>query len=543
MSEVIYPLLSLIVVAAEDEDGSLSGGNSFGVGSFVLILTIVALLLWMGYLVLNSRRSRSAAGEPSPLNQTPYMSDDELENDRTTRVLRAAVFAAVAMAIILPWYAFNESNRAAEAAEALEHLDIEEGERWFLTFECHTCHGEDLGGGTTSFVEPRSGVTTEWIVPSLNDVLFRYDKSEVRFVIEFGRSGTPMPANGLDGGGSMSLQEVDQVIAYITSEQIPQAEVVAKVDRTVDLALLRVESGAAAAQIRINRQQARIDNVTAASDVLAVVGDFENEMLDLLGGAGTCTSDSAAMALTSCDDPGLDTDRDGLTDAAEPRLTEIAALSHDNLTELAFNADGTANNLQQDIYDVSYDPLDAFTNTADAGHPVPDLETAELMLQALEGDLLLLGITAQKEADFLEPLVQGLAFLEESAELMLWSVDFEEVQTQMSDTAGVQVSLPEAERAVGLFNGYCARCHTGGFSAGSTFEVGPGRGAWAPAINDHRTLVQFDVVEDHLKFIVTGTDIAAPYGVNGIGTGRMPGFGTSLSADDIRLIALYERTL
>ncbi len=55
--------------------------------------------------------------------------------------------------------------------------------------------------------------------------------------------------------------------------------------------------------------------------------------------------------------------------------------------------------------------------------------------------------------------------------------------------------------------------------------------------------MQFDVVEDHVKFIVTGTDIAAPYGVNGIGTGRMPGFGTSLSADDIRLIALYERTL
>jgi len=541
--EVIYPLLSLIAAAAADDEVAASGGGSFGIGSFVLILTIVALLLWMGYLVLNSRRSRSAAGEPSPLNQTPYISDDELENDRTTRVLRAAVFAAVAMAIILPWYAFNEPNRGAEAAEALEQLDIEEGERWFLNFECHTCHGEGLGGGATTFFEPRSGVMTEWIVPSLNDVLYRYDESEVRFVIEFGRSGTPMPANGLDGGGSMTLQEVDQVIAYIASEQIPQAEVVAKADRNVALALLRIESGAAVTQMRINRQLARIDNVTAASDVLEAVGGFENEMLDLLGGAGTCTSDSAAMALTTCDEPGLDTDRDGLTDAAEPRLTEIAALSHDNLTELAFNGDGTANNIQQGIYDVSYDPANAFTNTDDAGHPVPDLETAELMLEALRGDLLLVGITAQNEADFLEPLREGLAFLEDSAEMELWSVDFDEVRAQMSDVSGLSVSLPEAERAVGLYNGYCARCHTGGFSAGSTFEVGPGRGAWAPAINDHRTLVQFDVIEDHVKFIVTGTDIAAPYGVNGIGTGRMPGWGPSLTEDDIRLIALYERTL
>jgi len=538
----LYPFLSLIAAMADDEEAA-SGGGSFGIGSFVLILVIVALLLWMGYLVLNSRRSRSAAGEPSPLNQTPYMSDDELENDRTTRVLRAAVFAAVLLAIILPWYAFNEPDRTAEATEELEHLYIEEGERWFRNFECHTCHGEDLGGATASFVEPRSGVVTEWIVPSLNDVLYRYDESEVRFVIEFGRSGTPMPANGLEGGGSMTLQEVDQVIAYIASEQIPQAEVVAKADRNVALALPRIENGAAATQIRINRQKARIDNVTDAKDVLAAVGGVDDEVLDLLGGAGTCTEESAAMALTTCDDPGLDTDRDGLTDAAEPRLTEIAAAAHENLTELAFNADGTANNIQQGAYDVWFDPVNAFTNGDDAGHPVPDLETAELMLAALQGDLLLVEITAQNEEEFLIPLLEGLADLEESARLMRWSVDFDEVRTEMSDVAGQSVSAEEAERAVGLFNGYCARCHTGGFSAGSSFEVGPGRGAWAPAINDGRALVQFPDGDDHIKFIITGTENAAPYGVNGIGTGRMPGFGTSLSEADIELIALYERTL
>ena len=536
-------LFSLIAAAAEDEE-VVSTGGSFGIGSFVLILTIVVLLLWMGYLVLNSRRSRNASVEPSPINQTPYISDDELENDRTTRVLRAAVFAAILMAIILPWYAFNESNRGAEATEALEHLDIEEGEKWFTNFECYTCHGEDLGGGTTEFFEPRSDVLTEWIVPSLNDVLYRYDEDEIRFVIEFGRSGTPMPANGLEGGGSMSLQEVDQVIAYIRSEQIPQAEVVAKADRNVGLALLRIEIGEQTTQIRINRQQARIDNVNAAPELLEATGSLEDELLDMFGGAGTCTTESAALALTSCDEPGLDTDRDGLTDDVERRLTEIAVIAHDTLTDLSFNnADGTANMIQQDIYDVWYDAANAFTNADDAGHPVPDLETAELMLEALKGDLLLIGITADKQDDFLAPLLEGLQFLEERARLMLWSVDFDEVQAEMSEVAGESVPLEEAERAVGLFNGYCARCHTGGLSAGSSFEVGPGRGAWAPAINDSRALVQFPVVEDHREFIVTGTENAAPYGVNGIGTGRMPGFGASLTQDDIDLIALYERTL
>lgn len=535
-------LLTLIAAAAEEEEVAGSGGG-FGIGSLALILAIGVLLLWMGYLVVNSRRSRDAAAEPLPPNQTPYMSDDELENVRTTRVLLASVVAAALLAIILPWYAFNESDRAAEAAVELEHLDIEEGLRWFVQFECVACHGEDLGGGTTEFIEPRSGVATSWLVPSLNDILFRYDESEVRFVIEFGRSGTPMPANGLEGGGSLTLQEVDQLLAYIASKQIPQAEVVAKADRSVELALGRIESGEEATQIRINQQQARIDSVTGAKAVLAVAGGLNEEVLDLLGGAGTCTETSAEIALTTCDQPGADTDRDGLTDAAEPRLTEIAAIAYENLTDLAFNSDGTANALRQEIYDVSYDPTNAFTNSDDAGRPVPDLETAELMVAALRADLLLVEITAESEQDFLEPLISGMEFLVESADLMLWSVDFDEVSEAMSAVAGLSVAAEEAERAVGLFNGYCARCHTGGFSAGSTFEVGPGRGAWGPAINDARTPVQFPNVEEHIKFIVTGTDNAAPYGVNGIGTGRMPSFGASLTEEDIKLIALYERTL
>ena len=129
------PLLSLIVAAAEEEEIAGPGGG-FGIGSLALILAIIALLLWTGYLVVNSRRSRDATAERLPPNQTPYMSDDELENVRTTKVLGASVVAAALLAIILPWYAFNESDRAAEATVELEHLDIEEGEKWFVQFEC-----------------------------------------------------------------------------------------------------------------------------------------------------------------------------------------------------------------------------------------------------------------------------------------------------------------------------------------------------------------------------------------------------------------------
>ena len=60
-----------------------------------------------------------------------------------------ALFGSALLAIALPWYAFNEPDRQAEAAEAIVELDVEEGEHWFSTdgFGCADCHGAAAGGG------------------------------------------------------------------------------------------------------------------------------------------------------------------------------------------------------------------------------------------------------------------------------------------------------------------------------------------------------------------------------------------------------------
>ena len=102
----------------------------------------------------------------------------------------------------------------------------------------------------------------------------------------------------------------------------------------------------------------------------------------------------------------------------------------------------------------------------------------------------------------------------------------------------------EAERAVGLFNAYCARCHTAGYSAGVEFEQTPGSGAWAPALTNGRTVVQFPDEADHIQFIISGAEASAEYGINGLsGVGGMPGFGALLSQEDIELIVAYERSM
>ncbi len=532
------PAFDLIVIAAAEEAETASTGSSFGVGAIVLVVVVASLLAWMTYLVLNSRRSRSTVEETPPPNQSPYMSDAELENVRTTRVLRAAVFAAATLALVIPAYAFYESNRQAEAAEDIAALAIEEGERWYNFFECSSCHGPDGGGGAAAFTESRSGVDTSWQVPSLHDVLYRFDREEIRDLIVYGRQGTPMPASGLEGGGAMTVQEVDHVIDFLASIQIPQVDVVASTDLIVTSALNRITGGSETTQGLIDLQQAEIDNVLLAPNQLEAAGDLGIETRALLGDPSSCTEASAALVLTTCDASAPDADRDGLSDVAEPQLTEIAAAAYETLTELL----GTLQ-VEQAVYDIAFDPATGFTNEDQDGRPIPDLDEAETMLGAIEADLLLVRVTAERQEQFLADLESGMGYLVASAEAEPWNVDFEEVASAMSEQAGVAVSADDAERAVGLFNGYCARCHTGGYSAGPTFEIGAGAGAWGPAINDGRSVAQFPVFEDQVDFIIRGSTANEAYGVNGLGSGRMPGFGPSLSRADIELITLYERSL
>jgi mono/diheme cytochrome c family protein len=189
------------------------------------------------------------------------------------------------------------------------------------------------------------------------------------------------------------------------------------------------------------------------------------------------------------------------------------------------------------IYDLSLSPLDAFTMADAAGEPVPDLESLETFLTDLDTAVLTLGVTTDRADVFLANARQGYDFLVDALESRYWAVDVDQV------AADTGLSFDDAERAVGLFNAYCARCHTAGYSAGVAFEQPAGSGAWAPALEDGRSVVQFPDVEDQLDFIIGGSNLAEPYGVNGLGRGWMPGFGQILTEDDIRLIIAYERSM
>ena len=50
-------------------------------------------------------------------------------------------------------------------------------------------------------------------------------------------------------------------------------------------------------------------------------------------------------------------------------------------------------------------------------------------------------------------------------------------------------------------------------------------------------------IRKHMEFVTTGSEFQKTYGTQGIGSGRMPGFGDMLTARQIDEIVIYERGL
>jgi len=548
-------LLTPILAVGEADTGPAEPSN-VGVGAVVLTVLIAGFLIWVGYLILNSRR-RAKRVEETPANLSPWLSDDELETDRVTKVLNAAVVSAAVLAIITPLYFLNEPGRQEGAAEKIAEDYVHEGEHWYEFFSCINCHGPGGGGGAAAFVEGRSGLEVAWPAPSLNDVFYRYDDEEIRHWIEFGRAGTPMPANGLEGGGAMTGQEVDQVMAYLRSIQIPQGQALDEVEGVVQGALDRIDGGEAAAERLLVQEQARLQDALEASDRFAVVGDLPSEIRFLLAGDGSCTDESAAAVGSTCRSEGLDSDRDGITDAAEIRLTEIGAVVDETLVmrtvvdvvdeDGAPVLDEEGNRIAEVVFiqdpslpngfGLSLDPNAGFSTTDVTGDPIADLERIEAFLRDLDTGVLSLSIINDRPEVFTDSIERGIAFLEDAIINQAWEVDFAGLQ------ASSGLSADETRRAVGLFNGYCARCHTAGYQAGAAFEQGLATGAWGPSLLDGKSGVQFTELEDQIDFVIRGSVANENYGVNGLGSGRMPAFGQILSREDIALIVALERGL
>lgn len=559
----------------------------------IITLVVIGAIIWLAVLGVSALRSRGS--EEVPANLAPGETDESMETRRLERAQQAAVLLSAFLAVGIPLYYLGEPARQDSFVEAYAEESVARGLAHFEQYQCASCHGADGGGGAATYVEKRSGVTVRWAAPSINDVFSRYDRDEVRYWLTYGRQNTPMPAWGLAGGGPMNEQQIEELLDYLASEQfaIGQGAAVEQVEGRISAALSQLEAADASVAAQIVDQRQLIANIKRATELESVVADITDraKALSAVFGDGIDTdgdgvSDANEVAINqltsefrqvlllpgvaevsfAADNPEtngtpdleaaqaiVETYRDlaesgrapilgGYADAIEALIqnddpeADTTDTDGDGLTDQAEAAIGGQVTLAIGAITDDYAPTILDPSNPETSPDVLDSETAATALNELSTLYTNISLNASNQEDLLAAANKSLDFLLESQAAEAWSFDVEAIADATFDG-----DVARAERVVGLFEGYCARCHTSGYSAGAAFAQRAGAGALAPALYDGRPAIQFLSDEDMKDFLIVGAVANEPYGVNGMGSGRMPAFGEVLSEDDLLDLAHWLR--
>ena len=195
---------------------------------------VIIVAGWIIYGLFNVVAGRKEAGSEIELaaNLKPYYDDETLEGPRLERVQFWGVVLLAVIVIALPLYWVFEPSRQAGAQEKWDARFASWGSQLFAPtaeggFNCAGCHGgmQAVGGEapfTVTDPVTREVQAVNWKAPALNTVLYKFDESEIRFILNYGRPFSPMSPWGLVGGGPMNSQQIDNLIAYMKSIQIPR---------------------------------------------------------------------------------------------------------------------------------------------------------------------------------------------------------------------------------------------------------------------------------------------------------------------------------
>jgi mono/diheme cytochrome c family protein len=197
------------------------------------VIFTITLLGWVVYYFANRRSAQPELGAEIELapNRKPYYDDEVLEGRRLERVQLIGVLLLALIVIGLPLYWIFEPARMSGAQHQEDATFIAWGSGLFATtaeggYNCAGCHGANGGGGQAPYTltDPLTGEVTavNWNAPALNNVFYRFDESEIQFILVYGRPFSPMSPWGLAGGGPLNAQQIETLIAYIRQLQIPR---------------------------------------------------------------------------------------------------------------------------------------------------------------------------------------------------------------------------------------------------------------------------------------------------------------------------------
>ena len=207
-----------------------------------ITLAVVLVLAFAVAILVNMRKGRAEVGSEIELaaNRAPYLSDEELETKKLDRTLGFGLVLLAVIAVALPLYWLAEPGRQADAVEGFQKTFINRGEEIYVNgAQCAACHGPEGVGGVANYTitDPSTGdfvAQVQWKAPALNTVMYRYTPEQVKFILNYGRGYSPMPAWGAPGGGPLTDQQLDDIIFYLTSIQLPAEESKAAVQAELD---------------------------------------------------------------------------------------------------------------------------------------------------------------------------------------------------------------------------------------------------------------------------------------------------------------------
>lgn len=200
-----------------------------------IVILAVAMVVAVVYAFVNTRQSKPEIGSEIELaaNRRAYLPDSELEGRKLDRTLSLGLLGLVVVGVGLPLYWLQEPSRQSNERGNIARKFVDRGAEAFAPtaeggFNCAFCHGTEGVGGVAPYTitdaEGRFVKQVDWQGPALNTVLLRYTRDEVRYILEYGRPFSPMPAWGAKGGGPLTEQSLQNLIDYIESIQLTPKE-------------------------------------------------------------------------------------------------------------------------------------------------------------------------------------------------------------------------------------------------------------------------------------------------------------------------------
>ena len=511
------------------------------VGLTVAALVFIAFVAMFVRNIFTARDELGSEIELAP-NRKPYLADEDLEGQKLDRSLTFALIMLAILAVVLPFYWLAEPGRQDGAEDAYQLKFEVEGETTYVSgAQCVNCHAAGGVGGQAAYVlqdgDGQFLANANWYAPSLNDVLLRYSEDEVRFVLNYGRPGSPMAAWGTPGGGPLTEQQVQNIIEYLKTVQIQTLDPVAMSEAAGDdeaaLAEMQTAANELVTDIReeVDRSLAEgeFDTVGEAVFNLGLYSGYRN----------------GALSCARCHTRGWSLGPDVSTDVLE---AGVAGCGGGDPSGIGYNLCGGSvkNRFPDDTWkraDGSWLPAEGLSDDDgfyieaadgskirldDGGNPVTD-----------DGDTYFIidEPAAAESDDGATPTAFGTAG-GENGDLAACDYVSQLWQTQAGETYPFAPDVtPEVDE-------------TGNFVDPPQLDPGAVPGDTL-TLSDGRLAGDCTVVEmpertsqAHYNFIYNGAEAGAGYGRGGQSpAGMMPGFGGVLPPEYIQAVVDYERGL